>query len=73
VADGKVRTSTMPGELRGVLPELETFGQQTRGLRFKGLPKVTAIPESNFKMLLLDTGSDSTDTSQADRPPSWAS
>ncbi len=68
VADGKNRASTMPKELRGVLPELETFVQQTRGLRFKHLPKVTAIPESNFESLLLDTGSESNHTSQADGP-----
>jgi len=58
VADSRSSASTMPIELKGVLPELEAFVQHTRGLRFKHLPKVKAIPDSNFESLLLDTSSD---------------
>ncbi len=66
VGAGPDSAFTMPSELKGVLPELEAFVQQTRGLRFKHLPKVKAIPDSNFESLLLDTNSDGGDTAPAD-------
>jgi len=56
---GDSQEAAVPAELKPVLPELEAFVQQTRGLQFKHPPKVTLVPDSKFESLLLDTGSDS--------------
>jgi len=69
VGAGHGPASTMPSELKGVLPELEAFVQHTRGLQFKHLPKVRSIPDSKFAGLLLHTSFDGNDTSSGDGRP----
>ncbi len=55
---GDSQEAAVPAELKPVLPELEAFVQQTRGLQYKHPPKVKLIPDSKFESLLLDTSSD---------------
>lgn len=54
----------VPDKLQPVLPELEAFVEQARGLRFKRPPKVSLVPDDEFEKLLEGDGSDNAGGSQ---------
>jgi len=59
-----VVTEQVPDKLQSVLPELEAFVEQTRGLQFKRPPKVALVPDDQFETLLQGDGSGSDSGSQ---------
>ncbi len=57
-------STLVPDKLEPVLPELEAFVAQTRGLEFKHTPKVSLVADDQFEKLLQGDGTDTSGTSQ---------